>query len=110
AGGLVIEFNEFPAAGEAARARLDKVRRAVAVLDRLDRSMGLDSACNAYFSRLPGHRSFRQTWRDGGLFIDQSPSVAAGFYGATHSRLGDIALTRWCLDRHDHWMVGATLV
>src|SRR6185295_4550335 len=50
------------------------------------------------------------TWRDGGLFIDQSPSVAAGFYGATHSRLGDIALTRWCLDRHDHWMVGATLV
>lgn len=45
-----------------------------------------------------------------GLFIDFSPSVSNGFFGATHSNDKDICISAWCLDTHNKWMIAATIV
>jgi hypothetical protein len=91
-------------------ARLEKVERAVASIDRLDGRMGVTSACNVYFAHLPKGRTFHRFWRDKSIFINYSSSAVPGLYAATNSNDKDIAVTRWCIDKHNPWMIAATIV
>jgi hypothetical protein len=110
AGGLVVQYGEFRTTSAAERARLEKVTRACQSIDRLDAAMGIASACNAYFTALPKGQPFRAYWRDPTVFINYSPSTSVGVFAATHSNDKDITLTRWCVEHHNHWMIGATIV
>lgn len=109
-GGLVVTYGPFPNDTPDARARLEKVQRAFSAVDRLAISQSATSACNVYFASLPKGSSFRQLWKDDRVFINYSPAAEEGRFATTHSNDRDIALTRWCIDHHNHWMIGATIV
>jgi hypothetical protein len=110
AGGLIVHYNQFSTATPADVARIEKVKSAVASIDRLDRKVGLTNACNVYFSHLPKGRTFHQLWQDNRIFINYSPSGVPGLFASTHSNDRDLAVTRWCIDKHNPWMIGATIV
>lgn len=109
-GGLVINYNFFPNATPTETARLAKMRRSHKILDNLERKIDLNGPCNSYFRNLPNGRSFRQIWQDNTIFINYSPSLTNGFYGATHSNDKDICVSAWCLDNKNRWMIAATIV
>jgi hypothetical protein len=110
AGGLVIQYNVFPSVTAVDKARLKKVTDAYNVISRLDAKIDLQGPCNRYFRTLPKGQSFRSFWRDNRTFINYSPSLVNGFYGATHSNDKDICISAWCLDNTNYWMVAATIV
>jgi hypothetical protein len=110
ADGSSIDYWEFPEATKQDKARLKKIERAINILDRLNARIDLGDPCNVYFKKLPKGKSFRSLWTDATIFIDYSPSVEVGLFAATHSNDKDVALTKWCLDNKNHWMVAATLV
>ena len=109
-GGLVIQYNVFPSGTAAERARLTKVTEAYGIVNRLDRRIDLHGPCNRYFRNLPHGNSFRHYWRDDTIFIDFSPSMTSGFFGATHTNDKDITVSAWCLNKHNRWMIAATIV
>lgn len=80
------------------------------IINGLDARLNLQEPCNRYFRTLPKARTFRSVWRDHSLFINFSPSLTSGFYGATHSNDKDICVSAWCLDHKNHWLVAATIV
>jgi len=110
AGGSSIQYNVFPNTTAADKKRLVKVTKAYGIINNLDANINLQGPCNTYFKTLPNGRTFRHFWRDNTIFINFSPSVINGFYGATHSNDKDTCLSAWCLDNTNHWMVAATIV
>ncbi len=110
AGGTSIRYNVFPSTTAADRKRLDKVTKAYNIINKLDTKLKLQGPCNKYFKSLPKGRLFHHYWRDNTIFINFSPSVINGFYGATHSNDKDICISAWCLDNTNHWMIAATIV
>lgn len=110
AGGLSIQYNHFPEIAKADKDRLAKVKKAVEIVEKLDRKIDLNDPCNKYFGTLSRNNPFRHYWRDQTIFIDFSPSLTNGFYGATHSTLKDMCLTAWCIDKNNIWMIAATIV
>jgi len=110
AGGFAVQYNVFPQGTAVEKARLEKVKRAKGILDRLEATLDLQGPCNKYFRSLAQGRSFEQIWKDKTIFLDLSPSNAPNFYGATHSNDKDIAISAWCLDTQNRWMVAATIV
>lgn len=110
AGGLTIQYNVYPQTTTKEKSRIDKVKKAVHIIDGLDRKIHLNGPCNKYFKKLPKNRSFNSVWRDPSIFIDFSPSTTSGFFGATHSSLKDVTLTAWCIDANNIWMIAATIV
>lgn len=109
-GGLIINYNVFPNATTTDKTRLAKVTKAYNIIDNLDKKIDLNGPCNKYFRTLPKGKSFHHFWRDNTIFINFSPSLTGGFFGATHSNNKDVCVSAWCLDNHNHWMVAATIV
>lgn len=110
AGGTSIDYNVFPDATAAEKRRLAKVKRAYNIIKGLDARIDLQGPCNKYFKTLPKGKTFRRFWRNNTIFINYSPSLTNGFYGATHSNDKDICVSAWCLDNTNKWMVAATIV
>lgn len=110
ADGSSIRYNVFLTGTAKETARLKAIRQAYKVIDRLDKKINLNGPCNRYFSSLPKGKTFSDYWRDPSIFINYSPSLTAGFYGATHSNDKDICISAWCLDTQNRWMLAATLV
>jgi len=108
--GSVIQYNVFPNAIQTEKARLKKLTDAYDIINKLDQKIDLQGPCNNYFRTLPKGKTFRHFWRDNSIFINYSPSVAHGFYGAMHSNYKDITITAWCLDNTNVWMIAATIV
>ncbi len=96
-GGSVIQYNVFPSVAATDKARLKKVTDAYNIINKLDAKIDLQGPCNKYFKTLPKGKAFRHFWRDNTIFINYSPSLANGFYGATHSNDKDICISAWCL-------------
>ncbi|NOY84928.1 MAG: hypothetical protein GXO96_08955 [Nitrospirae bacterium] len=110
AGGTIIQYNIFPKTTASDKKRLDNVNDAYNILSRLDIKIDLQGPCNRYFRTLPKGKTFRHFWRDNTIFINYSPSIVSGFYGATHSNDRDICISAWCLDNTNRWMVAATIM
>lgn len=110
AGGTTIHYNVFLSSTPKEVSRLNKIKQAYSIIDRLDKKINLYGPCNQYFKSLPKGKSFSDFWRDNSIFIDYSPSAISGFFGATHSNDKDVCITAWCLDTHHKWMIAATLV
>ncbi len=110
AGGMAIEYNVFPNTSATDKERLAKITGAYNIINRLDKKIDLRDPCNKYFKTLPKGKSFRRFWRDDTIFIGLSPSLANGFYGATHSNDKDVCVSAWCIDNTNHWMIAATIV
>ena len=110
AGGLAVQYNVFPEGTPVEKERLEKLKRVKGILDRLAGSLDRQGPCNKYFRSLARGRSFGQIWNDNTIFLDLSPSNAPNFYGATHSNDKDVAISVWCLDTQNRWMVAATVV
>lgn len=108
-GGLVVEYNVFPEATAAEKARLQKAELACRIVLDLDKKIDLHDPCNKYFKSLPKGNSLHHYCQRNDLFVDFWPSVAVGSYGATHSNDKDIAVSQWCLTSCNHWMVAATM-
>lgn len=108
--GLTIHFNVFLNSTPKEAARLNKIKQAYAIVDRLDKKINLYGSCNKYFTTLPKGKNFSDFWRDKTIFIDYSPSTASDFFAAAHSNDKDVCITAWCLDTHNKWMIAATLV
>ena len=110
AGGSSIQYNVFPNASATEKKHLAKLTRAYDIINRLDAKLDLQGPCNKYFKTLPKTKTFRHFWRDNTIFINYSPSLTNGFYGATHSNDKDICVSAWCLDNTNRWMIAATIV
>lgn len=108
--GTSIQYNVFPNTTVAEKKRLTKVTKAYDIINKLDAKIDLQGPCNKYFRTLPKNKTFRHFWRDNTIFINSSPSLTNGFYGATHSNDKDICVSAWCLDNTNHWMIAATIV
>src|SRR3990172_1047554 len=109
-GGLVVDYNVFPDVTGADKSRLQKAQKACEMILALDKRIDIHDPCNKYFNGLPKGNSFHHYCMQNDLFVDYSPSVAVGFYGATHSNDKDIAVTAWCLTNSNHWLVAATIL
>lgn len=111
-GGVIpsVQFNVFPNTTTAEKKHFSKLTRAYDIVNKLDAKIDLQGPCNKYFKTLPRGKTFRHFWRDNTIFINYSPSVYNGFFGATHTGLKDICITAWCLDNTNHWMIAATIV
>lgn len=109
-GGTSIRYNFFPNISPTDKKRLQKVIKAHAIIDKLDKKISLHNTCNKYFKTLPKKKTFRHFWRKNNIYINFSPSSKNGFYGATHSNDKDICISAWCLDNTNKWMVAATIV
>ena len=110
AGGLSIQYDVFHNTTAADKKRLAAITKAYDIVNKLDAKLNLQEPCNKYFKTLPKGKTFRDFWRDNSIFINFSPSLTNGFYGATHSNNKDICISAWCLDNTNHWMVAATIV
>lgn len=106
----IIRYNEFPEATKLDKDRLKKTTEAYNIINKLDKKIDLQGPCNKYFKTLPKGKTFRHFWRDDSIFINFSPSLSYGFYGATHSNDKDICISAWCLDTTNRWVVAATMV
>lgn len=109
ADGTSIRFNVYATASRVDNARVAKVQRAMAILDRLAASEPAAGQCNAYFRTLGSNTTFTALWQNPAVFVNHSPSSANGFYAACHSNNRDLTVTSWCLDSQNRWMVAATL-
>lgn len=109
-GGVAVDYNVFLETTASDRSRLAKVKRAVEIVDQLNGRANLYGACNQYFRSLPRGLSLRGAWESQGVFIDFSPTMMRYFFGATHSNNRDIAISAWCLDTQNVWVVAATIV
>lgn len=110
AGGIIIQYDAFQNATANDKRRFSAITKAYDIVNKLDAKLDLQGPCNKYFRKLPKAKTFRDFWRDNSIFINFSPSLTAGFYGATHSNDKDICVSAWCLDTTNHWMVAATIV
>lgn len=105
----VYQYWPYPTATDAGRARLDKVQRAIAILDRYVASGASTTTCDPHFLGLAGGRSFRTVWADPAVILSYNPR-GGNIYGHAEESGQDLALTQWCLETQNRYMVAATIV
>ncbi|MCF6235322.1 MAG: hypothetical protein L3J70_02915 [Gammaproteobacteria bacterium] len=110
AGGTTIQYNVFCNGTDTEKAHLKKLNEAYNIINKFDAKIDLQGPCNKYFRTLSKRKAFHHFWRDNTIFINYSPSVIIGFYGATHSNDKDICISAWCLGNTNRWMVAATII
>lgn len=108
--GSTIKYDVFLNSTKIEIKRLNAIKDAVNIVNRLDKKINLYGPCNTYFKSLPMGKNFSTFWRDNSIFIDFSPDATNGFYGATHSSLKDVCISAWCLDNNHKWMIAATII
>jgi len=92
-GGTVIKYNVFSNSSAADKKRISAVTKAYNIVNSVDKKINLQGPCNKYFKRLSNGKTFRHYWRQSTIFINLSPSLNSGFYGATHSNMKDICIS-----------------
>ncbi len=105
ASGQTREFNTFPPMYR----NMDKVARAMAILDRVAASEPAAGQCNAYFASLPGGHTFTDLWQSPATWVNYSSANRAGLFASTHSNKRDMTLHEWCLSTQNRWMIAACL-
>ena len=105
--GSSISYNVFLNSTAKDNKRIKNANKAWGIINRLNAKIDLHGPCNKYFKSLPKNITFRHLWKDDSIFINFSPSISKGFYGATHSNDKDICISSWCLDNKNHWMLAA---
>lgn len=110
ADGSIVYFYTFQNSTIPEKKRLKRIKEAYNIINQFEKKLDKCDPCNKYFKGLAKGKSFSQVWRDNTIFINYSPSLKSGDYGAISRSRKDICITAWCLDTCNRWMIAATIV